>query len=72
MSQPSQPDIETRLAEADLYFQHGLKENAEVIYRELLAHLPPDHSARAAIEQKIKAASPGAPAPAPSKFIYRP
>lgn len=67
MSQPSQPDIKARLAEADLYFQHGLKENAEEIYREILAHLPPDHSARAAIEQKIKAASPGAPAPAPSK-----
>jgi type II secretory ATPase GspE/PulE/Tfp pilus assembly ATPase PilB-like protein len=67
MSQPSQPDIKARLAEADLYFQHGLKENAEEIYREILAHLPPDHSARATIEQKIKAASPGAPAPAPSK-----
>jgi len=67
MSQPSQPDIKARLAEADLYFQHGLKENAEEIYREILTHLPPDHTARAAIEQKIRAASPGAPAPAPSK-----
>jgi len=67
MSQPSQPDIKARLAEADLYFQHGLKENAEEIYREILAHLPPDHSARAAIEQKIKASSPEAPAPAVSR-----
>jgi type II secretory ATPase GspE/PulE/Tfp pilus assembly ATPase PilB-like protein/thioredoxin-like negative regulator of GroEL len=67
MSQPSQPDLKARLAEADLYFQHGLKENAEEIYREILTHLPPDHSARAAIEQKIKAASPGAPTPAPVK-----
>lgn len=67
MSQPSQPDIKARLAEADLYFQHGLKENAEEIYREILTHLPPDHSARVAIEQKLKAASPGTPAPSPSK-----
>ncbi|NTV12956.1 MAG: Flp pilus assembly complex ATPase component TadA [Desulfobulbaceae bacterium] len=65
MSQPSQPDLKTRLAEADLYFQHGLKENAEEIYREILAHLPPDHSSRAAIEQKIKSTSPGASAPVP-------
>jgi len=65
MNQPSQPDLKSRLAEADLYFQHGLKENAEEIYREILAQLPPDHSARAGIEQKIKSASPGAVVPAP-------
>jgi type II secretory ATPase GspE/PulE/Tfp pilus assembly ATPase PilB-like protein len=64
MSQQSQPDLNARLAEADLYFQHGLKENAEKIYKDLLAQLPPEHSARAAIEKKIKAASPSAP---PSK-----
>jgi len=65
MSQPSQPDIKTRLAEADLYSQHGLKENAEQIYREILAQLPPDHTARAAIEQKIKSTSSSAPVAAP-------
>jgi len=64
MSQQSQPDLKARLAEADLYFQHGLKENAEEIYKDILAQLPPDHSARAAIEKKIHAASPSAP---PSK-----
>ncbi len=69
MSQPSPPDIKTRLAEADLYFQHGLKENAEEIYREILAQLPPDHPARSAIEQKIKSASSGAPPPAPASSI---
>lgn len=66
MSQPSQPDLKARLAEADLYFQHGLKENADEIYREILAQLPPDHSARAIIEQKIKATSSSSPAPSPS------
>jgi type II secretory ATPase GspE/PulE/Tfp pilus assembly ATPase PilB-like protein len=64
MNQPSQSDLKARLAEADLYFQHGLKENAEEIYREILAHLPADHSARSAIEKKIQATSPSAP---PSK-----
>jgi len=66
MSQQSQPDLKARLAEADLYFQHGLKENAKVIYKEILDNLPPEHSARGAIEKKIQAASPSAPPPKPT------
>lgn len=55
MSQSDTPiNIDTKLAEADLYAQHGLKENAEEIYRLILNELgDAPHPRRAEIEKKL-------------------
>lgn len=55
MSVPSKTDLNARLAEADLYLQHGLRENAEDIYRQILDQLPKDHPARAQLEERLSA-----------------
>lgn len=68
MSPPNNDDLKSKLAEADLYFQHGLKENAEEIYKEILDQLPADHPARAKLEAKLSASDPktfAEPAPSP-------
>ena len=53
MSVPTNSDLKARLAEADLYLQHGLRDNAEEIYKEILAQLPADHQARAQLEKRL-------------------
>ena len=57
-------DLNTKLAEADLYLQHGLRENAEAIYREILTKLPADHPARPKIEKRLSLSDSSAPPPA--------
>lgn len=68
MSVPSTTDLNARLAEADLYLQHGLRENAEDIYKEILAQLPADHPAREQLEERLNASDSSEfhePAPSP-------
>ena len=59
-------DLNSKLAEADLYLQHGLRENAEAIYREIIAQLPAGHPARPKIEKRLSASDSSAPPPAAS------
>jgi len=72
MSKTSPVDLNTKLAEADLYLQHGLKENAEQIYQEILATLPAGHPARPKIEKRLSASDstkkPAAAPPPPGGF----
>jgi type II secretory ATPase GspE/PulE/Tfp pilus assembly ATPase PilB-like protein len=72
MSKPAQIDLNAKLAEADLYLQHGLRENAEEIYQEILATLPANHPARAKIEKRLSASDstkkPAAAPPPPGGF----
>jgi type II secretory ATPase GspE/PulE/Tfp pilus assembly ATPase PilB-like protein/thioredoxin-like negative regulator of GroEL len=65
MSPTAKIDLNAKLAEADLYLQHGLKENAEEIYQEILKTLPADHPARPKIEKRLSASDSKQPAPAP-------
>ena len=55
MSLQTKADLNSKLAEADLYLQQGLRENAVDIYKEILAQLPADHPARAKLEKRIAA-----------------
>ncbi len=52
-------DIEAKLAEAELYTKHGLKENAYNVYEELLNHLlDQDHPLRSKIEERLNSLRP--------------
>ncbi len=55
MSPQSKTDLKSKLAEADLYLQHGLRENAEEIYKEILKQIPANHPARAQLEKRLSA-----------------
>ncbi|MEN8134449.1 MAG: GspE/PulE family protein [Thermodesulfobacteriota bacterium] len=55
MSQQTKTDLKSKLAEADLYLKHGLRENAENIYQEILDQLPAGHPARAQLEKRLSA-----------------
>jgi type II secretory ATPase GspE/PulE/Tfp pilus assembly ATPase PilB-like protein len=60
MSLPITNDLNSKLAEADLYFQHGLRENAEEIYKEIIAKLPANHPGRAQIQERLNASDSAA------------
>lgn len=55
MSPLNNEELKNKIAEADLYLQHGLRENAEQIYQEILAKLPPGHPARPQLEKRLSA-----------------
>jgi type II secretory ATPase GspE/PulE/Tfp pilus assembly ATPase PilB-like protein len=57
--------LKAKLAEADLYLEHGLKENAEAIYREILDKLPANHPARGQIEKRRNVSGSSAPSAQP-------
>lgn len=52
-------NIETKLAEAELYAKHGLLDNAHEVYDALIRHLGgADHPLRARVEEGLQALSP--------------
>ncbi len=52
-------DIDAKLAEAELYTKHGLKQNAFNVYEELLNHLlDEDHPLRAKVEERLQSLHP--------------
>ncbi|MDT8334757.1 MAG: ATPase, T2SS/T4P/T4SS family [Desulfurivibrionaceae bacterium] len=69
MSSSDNNSLNAKLAEADLYLEHGLKENAEEVYREILANLPADHPARPQIEKKLDISDSSVPPEQPSSPI---
>ena len=59
--------IMDKLAEANLYLDHGLTENAQGVYEELLQKVvPPDHPLRARIEARISKLQTSDDAPPPT------
>lgn len=55
MSQLNETEFKEKLAEADLYLEQGLREDAEQIYQEILAQLPADHPSKALLEARLNA-----------------
>lgn len=55
MSQLNETEFKAKLAEADLYLEQGLRENAEQIYQGILTQLPANHPDRALLEARLNA-----------------
>ena len=59
--------IMDKLAEANLYLDHGLNENAQAVYEELLQHVvPQNHPLRERIESRINKLKSSTDAPLPT------
>lgn len=73
MSVLTEADLNSKIAEADLYLQHGLRENAKDIYEEILGQLPASHPFRAQLEEKLSTSGPASfPETAPTQSGLEP